>query len=71
MARVHPEIYFFGAGVAEGRSEMRDLLGGKGANLAEMASLKLPVARLLRADMRTVNKRPKVPPPPPLGGSRA
>src|ERR1700722_5849363 len=43
MARVHPEIYFFGAGVAEGRSEMRDLLGGKGANLAEMPSLKLPV----------------------------
>ena len=43
MARVHPEIYFFGAGVAEGRSEMRDLLGGKGANLAEMARLKLPV----------------------------
>ena len=43
MARVHPEIYFFGAGVAEGRAAMRDLLGGKGANLAEMASLKLPV----------------------------
>jgi pyruvate,orthophosphate dikinase len=43
MARVHPDIYFFGEGVAEGRSEMRDLLGGKGANLAEMASLKLPV----------------------------
>jgi pyruvate,orthophosphate dikinase len=43
MARVHPEIYFFGAGVAEGRTEMRNLLGGKGANLAEMASLKLPV----------------------------
>ncbi len=43
MARVHPEIYFFGAGVTEGRANMRDLLGGKGANLAEMASLKLPV----------------------------
>src|SRR5258708_11517792 len=43
MARVHPEIYFFGAGVSEGRSEMRDLLGGKAANIAEMASLKLPV----------------------------
>ncbi|HVC44777.1 MAG TPA: pyruvate, phosphate dikinase [Candidatus Binataceae bacterium] len=43
MARVHPEIYFFGAGVAEGRAGMRDILGGKGANLAEMASLKLPV----------------------------
>ncbi|MGH7933390.1 MAG: PEP/pyruvate-binding domain-containing protein, partial [Candidatus Binataceae bacterium] len=43
MARVHPEIYFFGGGAAEGRAAMRDLLGGKGANLAEMASLKLPV----------------------------
>ena len=43
MARVHPEIYFFGGGIAEGRATMRDLLGGKGANLPEMASLKLPV----------------------------
>src|SRR6202142_4514240 len=43
MGRIHPEIYFFGAGVAEGRASMRNLLGGKGANLAEMASLKLPV----------------------------
>jgi len=43
MARVHPDIYFFGGGTAEGRADMRDLLGGKGANLAEMASLKLPV----------------------------
>ncbi|HLH76749.1 MAG TPA: pyruvate, phosphate dikinase [Candidatus Binataceae bacterium] len=43
MARLHPEIYFFGGGVAEGRADMRELLGGKGANLAEMASLKLPV----------------------------
>ena len=43
MARVHPEIYFFGGGVAEGRADMRDLLGGKGAGLAEMAALKLPV----------------------------
>jgi len=43
MGRIHPEIYFFGAGAAEGRTEMRNLLGGKGANLAEMARLKLPV----------------------------
>ncbi|MGH7814110.1 MAG: pyruvate, phosphate dikinase [Candidatus Binataceae bacterium] len=43
MGRIHPEIYSFGGGAAEGRSAMRDLLGGKGANLAEMASLKLPV----------------------------
>src|SRR5207245_3344443 len=43
MAQVHPDIYFFGGGAAEGRAKMCDLLGGKGANLAEMASLKLPV----------------------------
>ncbi|RME66622.1 MAG: pyruvate, phosphate dikinase, partial [Alphaproteobacteria bacterium] len=36
-------VYTFGDGAAEGRAEMRDLLGGKGANLAEMASLGLPV----------------------------
>jgi pyruvate,orthophosphate dikinase len=36
-------VYTFGDGKAEGASAMRDLLGGKGANLAEMASLGLPV----------------------------
>ncbi len=36
-------VYFFGGGKAEGRSEMRDLLGGKGANLHEMTNLGLPV----------------------------
>src|SRR5437016_6280715 len=36
-------VYVFGDGKAEGRSDMRDLLGGKGANLAEMANLGLPV----------------------------
>ncbi|MEM8784636.1 MAG: pyruvate, phosphate dikinase [Pseudomonadota bacterium] len=36
-------VYSFGAGKAEGASEMRDLLGGKGANLAEMSNLGLPV----------------------------
>ena len=36
-------VYSFGGGSADGRSEMRELLGGKGANLAEMASLGLPV----------------------------
>ena len=36
-------VYAFGNGKAEGRSEMRNLLGGKGANLAEMANLGLPV----------------------------
>src|SRR5438045_846739 len=36
-------VYSFGGGTAEGKSEMRNLLGGKGANLAEMANLGLPV----------------------------
>ena len=36
-------VYFFGPGLAEGNKEMKDLLGGKGANLAEMASIGLPV----------------------------
>src|SRR4249919_625108 len=36
-------VYTFGGGKAQGRSGMKDLLGGKGANLAEMANLGLPV----------------------------
>jgi len=36
-------VYFFGAGKAEGRGDMKDLLGGKGAGLAEMTNLKIPV----------------------------
>ncbi|MBO1018924.1 pyruvate, phosphate dikinase [Methylobacterium sp. SD274] len=36
-------VYSFGDGKAEGQSSMRNLLGGKGANLAEMSNLGLPV----------------------------
>ncbi|MBI5344859.1 MAG: pyruvate, phosphate dikinase, partial [Deltaproteobacteria bacterium] len=36
-------IYFFGGGRAEGRGNMKELLGGKGAGLAEMTNIKLPV----------------------------
>ena len=36
-------VYFFGGGKAEGTTAMKNLLGGKGANLAEMASLGIPV----------------------------
>src|SRR5882724_4589451 len=36
-------VYSFGGGKAEGAAKMKDLLGGKGANLAEMANLGLPV----------------------------
>ncbi len=36
-------VYFFGADQTEGKAEMRELLGGKGANLAEMANLGINV----------------------------
>jgi pyruvate,orthophosphate dikinase len=36
-------VYFFGAGKTEGAAEMKNLLGGKGANLAEMTAIGLPV----------------------------
>ncbi len=36
-------VYSFGGGKAEGRADMKNLLGGKGANLAEMSNLGIPV----------------------------
>jgi len=36
-------VYFFGNGKADGKGAMKDLLGGKGAGLAEMTNLKIPV----------------------------
>ena len=36
-------VYSFGGGKADGRAEMKEILGGKGANLAEMANLEIPV----------------------------
>jgi len=41
MAKKH--VYFFGNGKAEGNAKMKELLGGKGANLAEMTNLGVPV----------------------------
>ncbi len=43
MSKETKYVYFFGCGQTEGNAEMRNLLGGKGANLAEMAGLGLPV----------------------------
>jgi len=37
------QVYFFGGGKAEGSAKMKELLGGKGANLAEMSRLGIPV----------------------------
>jgi len=41
MAEKH--VYFFGDGKAEGTATMKNLLGGKGANLAEMTNIGIPV----------------------------
>jgi pyruvate,orthophosphate dikinase len=40
---VKRSVYFFGNGTADGTREMKSLLGGKGANLAEMTNLGVPV----------------------------
>ncbi len=39
----HKYVYSFGNGRADGKAQMKELLGGKGANLAEMANIGLPV----------------------------
>ncbi len=36
-------VYSFGGGKADGKADMKDLLGGKGANLAEMSVIGIPV----------------------------
>jgi pyruvate, orthophosphate dikinase len=41
--RVTQSVYFFGNGTADGTREMKAVLGGKGANLAEMTNLGVPV----------------------------
>ncbi|HKI96826.1 MAG TPA: pyruvate, phosphate dikinase [Gemmatimonadales bacterium] len=38
-----PDVFFFGNGAAEGGAHMKDILGGKGANLAEMTNIGVPV----------------------------
>src|SRR4029077_1508999 len=43
LKKAGKRIYFFGGGKADGTKEMKNLLGGKGANLAEMANIGLPV----------------------------
>lgn len=43
MAKKVKYVYFFGGKKADGKAEMKSLLGGKGANLAEMVNIGLPV----------------------------
>ena len=40
---IDKHVYFFGRDITEGHKDMKDILGGKGANLAEMAGIGLPV----------------------------
>ena len=43
MSTTPKYVYSFGGGKADGKADMKDLLGGKGANLAEMSSIGIPV----------------------------
>ena len=49
-------IYFFGSKSADGNAKMKDLLGGKGANLAEMANLGFPVPAGFTITTQTCNE---------------
>src|SRR5215210_1984893 len=44
MTDPHKYVYSFGGGTAEGKADMKALLGGEGANLAEMSVIGIPVA---------------------------
>jgi pyruvate, orthophosphate dikinase len=48
-------VYFFAKGQAEGSAKMKDLLGGKGANLAEMTSIGIPVPPGFTVSTRACN----------------
>ena len=53
-------VYIFGNGKAEGRADMRNLLGGKGANLAEMNLIQfLPVSRLRQTYVTSTLRKEK------------
>ncbi len=52
-------IYFFGAGKAEGDGKMKDVLGGKGAGLAEMTRVQLPGSRRVHHHHRMLRLLPQ------------
>ena len=51
--KTHKRVHYFGKTKSEGSKEMKDLLGGKGANLAEMTSIGLPVPPGFTIDTKT------------------
>ena len=56
MAKGNKYVYKFGGGKSDGKAQMKNLLGGKGANLAEMSTLGIPVPAgfTITAEMCTV-----------------
>ena len=68
-------VYTFGNGKAEGDASMRNLLGGKGANLAEMNKVGLPVPPGIYGNNRSLyillQQRPLVSGRPEGSGSRS
>ena len=49
-------VYAFGGGKADGHAGMKDLLGGKGANIAEMTNLGIPVPPGFTISTRACNQ---------------
>ncbi len=56
MANAEKYVYFFAANKAEGKSDMKNMLGGKGANLAEMSNIGIPVPPGLTITTEVCNK---------------
>ena len=56
MANTEKYVYSFGGGSAEGRADMKGLLGGKGANLAEMSVIGIPVPPRLHTHHRGLRR---------------
>ena len=59
-------VYTFGNGQAEGDASMRNLLGGKGANLAEMNKVGLPVPPDLQLQLKSAHIITTITTPIPL-----
>ena len=78
MPDTHKYVYSFGGGKAEGKADMKALLGGKGANLAEMSVIGIPVppgftitTEVCAAYYENGKKLPEATPPPGRGRHQA
>ena len=71
MANTQKYVYSFGGGSAEGRADMKELLGGKGANLAEMSVIGIPVPPGFTHHDRGLRGLLRARPEAPRGGQAA